>query len=118
MISYIVALVAFVVFFSDPIARLFSPGGSRITRMPRPQMNESLLAIEYPNATALSCPPDAYSVRVFSKEPLVLYIEGFLSSEERAHLLDIRYADFSLSLMNDLPAPSHYRDSESRIGFA
>ncbi|WYZ40060.1 hypothetical protein EsH8_IV_000401 [Colletotrichum jinshuiense] len=111
MISYIVALVAFVVLFSDPIARLFSPGGSRITRMPRPQMNESLLAIEYPNATALSCPPDAYSVRVFSKEPLVLYIEGFLSSEERAHLLDISQPIFEPSTITHDGADVHRETS-------
>ncbi|KAJ0161921.1 hypothetical protein CTA2_5395, partial [Colletotrichum tanaceti] len=93
MISYVIGLVAVLVFFADPVARFFSPSGAggraRMVRTPRPQMNESLLAVEHPNATALSCPPDAYSVRIFSKEPLVLYIEGFLTSEERAHLLDI-----------------------------
>lgn len=96
MISFIVALVAFVVFFYNPIARLFSPNGASVVRTPRPQMNESLLAIERPNATALSCPPDTYAVHIFSKEPLVLYIEGFLSATERSHLLDIRYLPCSL----------------------
>ncbi|KAK1978814.1 2OG-Fe(II) oxygenase family oxidoreductase [Colletotrichum cereale] len=93
MISYVIGLVAILVFFADPIAQLFSPsragGRGRMVRTPRPRMNESLLAIEHPNASALSCPPDTYSVRIFSKEPLVLYIEGFLSPGERAHLLDI-----------------------------
>ncbi|GKT53894.1 2OG-Fe(II) oxygenase family protein [Colletotrichum tofieldiae] len=101
MISYVIGLVAVLVFFSDPIARLFSPSGAggrgRMVRTPRPQMNESLLAIQYPNATALSCPPETYSVRIFSKEPLVLYIEGFLTSEERAHLLEISQALFEPS---------------------
>ncbi|KXH52208.1 2OG-Fe(II)oxygenase family Oxidoreductase [Colletotrichum salicis] len=96
MISYVIALVAFLVFFSDPLVNFFSSSDgrstssrSRVARTLRPQMNESLLAIEHANATALSCPPDDYSVRIFSKEPLVLYIEGFLSVEERKHLLKI-----------------------------
>ncbi|OLN88233.1 putative prolyl 4-hydroxylase 3 [Colletotrichum chlorophyti] len=97
MISYVVGLVAFVVFFFDPIARLLAPSGHRIVRSPRPQMNESLLAVENPNDTALSCPPDTYSVRIFSKEPLVLYIENFLSPAERAHLLDISQPIFEPS---------------------
>lgn len=91
MLTYIVALVAFVVFFSDPLLRMLSPSGSRrVVRTPRPPINESLLAIEHPNATVLSCPPDTYTVHIFSKEPLVLYIEGFVSPHERAHLLDVR----------------------------
>ncbi|TDZ87593.1 Prolyl 4-hydroxylase 5 [Colletotrichum sidae] len=100
MISYFVALVAFVVFFSDPIVRFLSPSGgsgrSSIVRTPRPRMNESLLAIEAPNST-LSCPADHYSVRIFTKEPLVLYIQNFLSPHERAHLLEISESLFEPS---------------------
>lgn len=92
MVSYVVALVAFVVFFADPIARRLSPSAGRMVRTPRPEMNESLLAIDRPNETMAGCPalPDYYDVHIFSREPLVLYIEGFLSPEERSHLLDIR----------------------------
>lgn len=123
MISYVIGLVAVLVFFADPVARFISPSGAgaggraRMVRTPRPQMNESLLAIEHPNATALSCPPDAYSVRIFSKEPLVLYIEGFLSSGERAHLLDIRYGGFTSALLFllFLPNPNDEHASPTHI---
>ncbi|KAF4783611.1 2OG-Fe(II)oxygenase family Oxidoreductase [Colletotrichum scovillei] len=123
MISYVIALVAFLIFFSDPLVDFFSPsstsGGrsstsrSRVARTPRPQMNESLLAIEHPNATALSCPPDDYSVRIFSKEPLVLYIEGFLSVEERKHLLEISNPIFEPSTITHNGANTH-RDTSIR----
>ncbi|KAK1637322.1 hypothetical protein BDP81DRAFT_406222 [Colletotrichum phormii] len=120
MISYVIALVAFLVFFPDPLVNFFSSSDgrstssrSRVARTPRPQMNESLLAIEHANATALSCPPDDYSVRIFSKEPLVLYIEGFLSVEERKHLLEISNPIFEPSTITHNGANTH-RDTSIR----
>jgi len=88
MIAYVVAALAMGIFWLDPILQLFSPRSTLIRRTARPQINESLLAVE--TASNLSCAPDAHSVHIFSREPLVLYIENFLSGEERAHLLDIR----------------------------
>lgn len=38
----------------------------------------------------LSCPHHAYNIHLFSKEPLVIYIESFLSDEEAEHLVRIR----------------------------
>lgn len=96
MFSYIVGLLAVLVLFHDPISQLLSSPGAvpQIRRTPRPRLNTDLLALEdeaSANETGIACPPDAYAVHVFSREPLVLYIEGFLSAEERAHLLDIRF---------------------------
>ena len=92
MYSYIVAFVAFLVLFYNPISELLSPGTPQIRRTPRPQINFDLLAPEQDtaNGTSIQCPADSYSVHIFSREPLVLYIEGFLRPEERAHLLEIR----------------------------
>lgn len=92
MFSYIVALAAFVLFFYNPILQYLAPATTptRIHRTPRPQINEDLLALELDNSTVDGCSADAYAVRVFSLQPLVLYIESFLSAEERAHLLAIR----------------------------
>lgn len=93
MLSYAVALVAIVLFFSNPLADLFFPS-SRMSRnrarAPRPALNESLIAIESANDT--SCDPDAYGVHILSRSPLVVYIENFLSTAEREHLLEIRCA--------------------------
>jgi hypothetical protein len=103
MFSYIVGLVAVLVLLFDPISQLISSPKAvpQIRRIPRPQLNTELLALEdegNANVTGTACPPDPYSVHIFSREPLVLYIEGFLSAEERAHLLDIRFVFVHLSV--------------------
>jgi prolyl 4-hydroxylase len=93
MFSYVVAGLAFLLFLYDPLTKYLTAGQEphRLPRTSRPRINESLLAIDTGNETvALSCAPDAYSVHILSKAPLVVYIENFLSLEEREHLLDIR----------------------------
>lgn len=95
MFSYIIGFVALVVVFYNPIVEMLSHETiPQIRRTPLGRLNTDLLATEDDvavNGTGLQCPQDAYSVHIYSREPLVLYIEGFLSGEERAHLLDIRY---------------------------
>jgi len=44
----------------------------------------------------LVCEERGYKVHVFSREPLVIYVEGFLSEEERRHVVDVRYVLFSI----------------------
>jgi len=96
MLSYIVAFVAFVVFFSNPIYQAIWPSSQRSRgdddgRLPHHiLLNESLVALPDPNFNGGECLEDGYLVRVFSQEPLVLYIENFLSEDERKHLLEIR----------------------------
>jgi hypothetical protein len=97
MFSYIVGLIACLVMFYNPISQLLSQDAvPQMRRMARPQLNTELLALEETaaNGTGITCPRDAYSVHIYSREPLVLYIEGFLSVEERAHLLEIRWVTF------------------------
>lgn len=92
MLSYAAIIAVFALFLYGPVTQLLSGQAPAVRRSPRPQLNEALLALE-PNGTeepALDCAPDAYSVHIFSKEPLVLYIENFLTDEERSHLLEIR----------------------------
>lgn len=92
MLSYAIGLVAILIFFSDPISQFFYPNRqtARIHHAPKPRLNESLLAIDAPNATEPECPPDTYTARILRREPLVVYLENFISQDERQHLLDIR----------------------------
>lgn len=89
MFQYVVAVLAFVLLY-NPVTQLFSPAPPQIRRTPRPQVNEALLALEDLSNQTLRCPADSYSAHILSKAPLVVYIENFLSPEERSHLLDIR----------------------------
>lgn len=66
-----------------------APPPPQIRRAPRPAINESLLALDDWHGN-LSCGDDGYAVHLFSRAPLVVYIEDFLSASERAHLLEIR----------------------------
>ena len=92
MLSYVIGFIAFLVVFSNPISEFLYPGstGRRDAAYSRPQLNESLLAIDVPNATVPVCEADSYVARILHREPLVVYLEGFLSEEERKHLLEIR----------------------------
>ena len=91
MFSYIVVFATFALVLYNPISQLFSPGAPVTRRLPRPPINEDLLALENAaNHTDTRCPQDSYSVHILSKEPLVVYIENFLSENERVHLLEIR----------------------------
>ncbi|KAI0480384.1 hypothetical protein GGR56DRAFT_269679 [Xylariaceae sp. FL0804] len=99
MWSYIVAGLACLLFLLyDPIAQCFSsssaaPGEqpARLPRTPRPRINESLLALDNDDDVAAppDCAPDAYVAHILSRAPLVLYVENFVSADERAHLLEI-----------------------------
>ncbi|KAK3896861.1 prolyl 4-hydroxylase subunit alpha-3 [Staphylotrichum tortipilum] len=90
MITYLLALLPVLFFFADPLSQLFSSSCERpvppLRRLPRPRLNTDLVALEADNYT---CDPHAYQVHVYSRAPLVLYVENFLSVEERKHLLEI-----------------------------
>ncbi|KAI1155973.1 hypothetical protein F4825DRAFT_361937 [Nemania diffusa] len=91
MFSYIIAGLALLLFY-NPVTEYLTAGREPrpLPRTARPRINESLLAIDTDDETAhLNCAPDAYSVHILSKAPLVVYIENFLSLDERKHLLEI-----------------------------
>jgi len=46
----------------------------------------------------LECPEHKYAVHILSKEPLVVYIEGFLSHEEAEHVVRMRWVACFISL--------------------
>ncbi|KAI0383027.1 hypothetical protein F5Y04DRAFT_37907 [Hypomontagnella monticulosa] len=113
MFSYVVAGIAVLLFAYNPVIHYFSPEPARLPRTPRPRINESLLAIDATNQTFPDCPPDSYSVHIFSKAPIVIYIENFVSEDERSHLLEISEPLFEPStITND--GDSTHRDATIR----
>ncbi|KAI0022117.1 hypothetical protein F4780DRAFT_778125 [Xylariomycetidae sp. FL0641] len=97
MFSYVIATLAVLLLY-NPITQYLSPGPPRqLPRTPRPRINESLLVLDAANESEPECMPDAYSVHIFSKAPLVIYVENFLSRDEQTHLLEISESLFEPS---------------------
>lgn len=96
MLGYFVVVVfAVCLFWQDLILNAIAPSlvpdAPALLRTPRPPVDESLLALDDGDVggESASCPPDAYTVRLFNKAPLVMYIENFLSLSERQHLIEL-----------------------------
>ncbi|TLS23604.1 uncharacterized protein PpBr36_05857 [Pyricularia pennisetigena] len=134
----LIALCVAAMFAYDPVARLLGFGGQgQPVSSPlqgtargggrhhhhRPNLTEALHALEdVVNGTRVSagvdglrCEPDALAVHVFSRQPLVLYVENFLARDERRHLVEISEPIYTPSTVTDDAGPRRdksIRDSE------
>lgn len=96
MWSFLFGFLAFMLVGYNPLIQLLqglAPGTPQIARTPRPQLQEELLALEDQNRSSSCAQDPRYSVHLVSREPLVIYVENFLTTEERAHLLEIRLVE-------------------------
>lgn len=87
MIGYIFALLPLYVLVYLPVSHMLYGSPQRSTEQRVISFNESFIATD----KNLSCPPHSYNTHILSHEPLIIYIEGFLSESESKHLLEIRY---------------------------
>lgn len=87
MLGYIAALPLLYVFVYLPISNSYFGTSQRPQGQHAATLNSSFIADDQP----LSCPPHSYNTYVLSQEPLVIYIENFLSADESRHLIEIRY---------------------------
>ncbi|KAH8801506.1 hypothetical protein F5884DRAFT_684711 [Xylogone sp. PMI_703] len=92
MIGYVFALIPLLFLFSGPISQVLY-GTDRKPSNANFNLNESFIATNEP----LNCPSHSYNTHIFSYEPLVIYIEGFLSDDESAHLLEISENNYAPS---------------------
>ena len=88
MIGYIFALLPIYVLLYLPLQNMLSGSRDDISKFRGTTYNASLIASDEP----LSCSSHSYNTFVVSRQPLIIYIENFLSPEESKHLLDLRYA--------------------------
>jgi len=51
----------------------------------------------------LTCPHHAYNIHIFSRDPLVIYIQSFLSNEEAEHLVRVRYETLLILSTSNMP---------------
>lgn len=86
MIGYIAALVPVYIFLYLPLSQYILGGSKEAVQTKIIPLNSSFIASNDP----VSCSPHSFNTHILSNEPLVIYIENFLSSEESQHLLKIR----------------------------
>jgi hypothetical protein len=85
MLGYIAAILPLYIFVYLPVSNTLF-GASQKPSAGFTQFNSSFIAANEP----LSCPTHKYNTHIISQEPLVIYIEDFLSPDESTHLLKIR----------------------------
>ncbi|KAK7724484.1 hypothetical protein SLS57_004239 [Botryosphaeria dothidea] len=92
--QYLFYTVIGYIFIGSPVLRIFLGG-----RPPQPDLAESFTKTDrlvIPDEN-LACPEHGYNVHVLSREPLVIYIPGFLSADESKHMVDISEGKFKPS---------------------
>lgn len=90
MFSYIVGGFAILIILANPISQFFYPQSQHSRDWTRPQLNESLLAINAPNDTVPDCAATSFTAHILKSQPLVVYLEKFLSGTDREELLRLR----------------------------
>lgn len=98
LVSWLVYLIPLYIFIGVPILSQLFPGSSPETVFDYAADIETS-GLNLTDSSALSpaddvpadCPGAEYKVHILSHEPLVIYIENFLSDDEADHLVDIRY---------------------------
>ncbi|CAL3968600.1 unnamed protein product [Diplocarpon coronariae] len=94
MIGYVAALVPLYLFLYLPVSNILfgttqkPPAGAAL--------NSSLIATNEP----LACPAHRYNTHILSLEPLIIYIENFLSHDECRHLVKISEGKFEASTVS------------------
>ncbi|KAB8232747.1 oxidoreductase, 2OG-Fe(II) oxygenase family [Aspergillus alliaceus] len=64
-----------------------------------PILNGSILSLD--DGVEVTCPPDTYRVHLLRRDPLVIYIEDFLSDSEADHLVKLSQNSYTPSMIYD-----------------
>lgn len=90
IVEYSLISAALYIFVLSPLLRIYFPSlivGDQVSQY---QSFEKTDALVIPDP-GLVCEPHGYDVRILSREPLVVYVEMFLSRDEAEHLVNISY---------------------------
>jgi hypothetical protein len=101
MIGYFFAIIPLYVLVYVPLSNIiFGSGVKRqLEEESSLELNSSFIASDDP----LFCPKHSYNTYILSHEPLMVYIEGFLSRNESEHLVKVRYVYGSCFVFLTLP---------------
>lgn len=86
------SIIASVIYFlvgAPGFNGLVKSSGSTTTVAPAVKSHTRTDAIVYPEAN-LACESHDYDVHIYSAKPLVIYVDGFLGSEEADALIELR----------------------------
>jgi prolyl 4-hydroxylase len=87
ILEYVLLCIPLYIFIGSPLLKVIAPSFFGSTGDATYQSFENTDALVFPDE-GLSCPPHTYNVRVLSREPLVVYIDGFLSEKEADHMIN------------------------------
>jgi prolyl 4-hydroxylase len=88
MLGYALLLIPLYLFVYLPASSMLH--GAALTPSDRDISKSSFNFSSIASDELLSCPHHRYTTHILSQDPLIIYIEGFLSADESAHLLKIR----------------------------
>ncbi|RDW59584.1 hypothetical protein BP6252_12671 [Coleophoma cylindrospora] len=98
MIGYFLALIPLYIVLYQPITNLiYGTPALQIQINPEIFLNTSFIAVEDATSRALDCPAHTYQTHILKLEPLIIYIEDFLTVSEQEHLIKISADKFEPS---------------------
>ncbi|KAI9650335.1 hypothetical protein NHQ30_000348 [Ciborinia camelliae] len=109
MLVYAFALIPLYVLVWVPLSQIIF--GYRSSLDEPLNLNSTFIASHEP----LYCPEDSYKTYIISREPLMIYIEGFLKGNESRHLVDVSeplYAPSTISHGQETTIDTSVRHSE------
>ncbi|KAF7865843.1 hypothetical protein EAF04_006008 [Stromatinia cepivora] len=109
MLVYAFALIPLYVLVWAPLSQMIFKRPS--TRNEPLNLNSTFIASDEP----LYCPEDSYKTYIISREPLMIYIVGFLKANESKHLVDVSeplYAPSTISHGQETTIDTSVRHSE------
>lgn len=90
IVEYLLVSAAVYIFALSPLLRTYFPSFILVEETPQYQTFEKTDSLVIPDPNVV-CEPHGYNIRILSQEPLVVYVENFLSQEEADHLVDVSY---------------------------
>jgi prolyl 4-hydroxylase len=86
ILEYALISIPLYIFVLSPLLKTIAPTLFSDTSSIKYQSFEKSDSLIIPDET-LTCSPHKFNIRILSREPLIVYIDGFLSETETAHLV-------------------------------
>ncbi|KAE8146352.1 hypothetical protein BDV25DRAFT_132993 [Aspergillus avenaceus] len=95
---FIVGPITRQLFPQKPLPRLFNPDNT-------PLLNDTILSLD--DGITPTCPEDNYKIHILQRDPLVIYIEDFLTHDEADHLVELGSKNYTPSTIYNGQITTH-----------